>query len=178
MENQSFLTHLSGLLRSIYPFGIGENPGSLTFLEHGINPGAGSFSTAKEGQRPFKASANQITVTTLDEFARDKGFFESKPVISILKVDVEGLEGQALLGGKELFASHLVKNILMEITPSENSDVIQKAFDMLINDYELAKYGTFSGPDRDHNWPMDGNLVQNMIAAKKGQLNLWWKVKE
>lgn len=159
----------------VYPYGVSNKPGTMTF-RFARNPGAGSFDSSQESRHN---GSKELPVITLDDFVRDKGYFESRPVISIMKVDVEGHEAPVLLGAKELFKARLVKNVLMEVSPTDaNADMLQEAFNnMMDSGYVLIQYGGFSGPKTPSTWPMDRNLVSNLKSAQgRDHLNLWWQL--
>ena len=68
-----------------------------------------------------------VTTVTLDEFAKEQGWFSlgrRRPNIAILKIDTEGHEPQILLGARKLLLSGLVSNVLLEYRSSCKSPVL------------------------------------------------------
>lgn len=164
---------------NLYPYGAGRKEGVFSFEEH-LNPGQGKVS---EVQGVPGSSA--LHVLTLDNFARERGWFESRPDISILKVDVEGMEYSVIEGAMELFQAKLVRNIFMEVsarTPEEE-EVNKPALLMLRKaGYKLHKVGGFRGPNKTVAFPQDEEIANHIISRTKleeaKQLNLWWKIDE
>jgi hypothetical protein len=66
---------------NLYALGIGREEGHFLFQEAKGNPGMGAIVDFKTGE----ANPNAIQVATLDNFARERGWFESRPIIAILK---------------------------------------------------------------------------------------------
>jgi FkbM family methyltransferase len=70
---------------NVYPLGVGRKEAVLSFIEHG-NPGQGYF---MEHQPTLKFSKG-LPVVTLDNFAKEKDWFTTRPDIALLKIDIEG----------------------------------------------------------------------------------------
>ena len=164
---------------NLYPYGVGEEEGNFMFLEHS-NPGQGVFVKTKLDA----SNTSGLQVVTLDNFARERGWFESKPHIAILKVDVEGFEPSVMAGAKELLQSRLIKNIFMEVS-ARNKAERDSNIDFLKYlsgpaGYNLYQIGGWQGPSKEVNWPQDDLLVERILnattAEQAKQLNLWWKV--
>ena len=160
---------------NLIPLGVGRKEGAFSF-EESTNPGMGKFHEV-QGVPNSKA----IHVLTLDNFARERGWFASRPDIAILKVDVEGMEYTVIEGGKNLLKSGIVRNIFMEVsarTPIERE--LNKPSLAMLRDtgYKLHKVGGWAGPNRDVDFPLDGDIAEHiMVATDKQevkQLNLWW----
>jgi hypothetical protein len=66
---------------NLYALGIGSEEGHFLFQEHPDNPGMGAIVNIKTEEAHPKA----MQVATLDNFARERGWFESRPTIAILK---------------------------------------------------------------------------------------------
>jgi hypothetical protein len=123
-------------------------------------------------------------VATLDNFARERGWFTSKPNIEILKVDVERHEAEVFLGAKELLRSGMmVQNILTEVGRDVDPALQVQALNLLIEPgYRLAGKGGFRGPHQPSLWPHDDSLAQNIVdyinraETIEPCLNLWWKL--
>ena len=168
---------------NIWEMGVSNQESSLFFFPDASNPGAGRFVAAKE--RLAQPGLVKMPVITLDSFAKDRGWFTSKPNIEILKVDVERHEAEVLLGGKKLFQSGMVKNIFTEVGADVDQSVQVKALKVLIEaGYRLAGQGTFRGPKDTSPWPHDDSLAENILKyvnrkeAKNVHpyLNLWWSL--
>lgn len=166
---------------TINNIGISDQPGILTFYEH-TNPGAGGFYAALE---KTTVGSMDLPVVTLDYFVRTKGWFNSRPRIEILKVDVERLEPQVVLGSKDLLKSGLVRNIFMETAVKDQNDMEKEiaAVQLLIDSgYKVAGQGNWRGPEERSPWPHDGTLVTRIFEHVKNTtdpfVNLWWTLDE
>jgi len=162
---------------NLNPYGVGRKEGVFSFMEH-VNPGQGTM-VEETGVK----NATALNVLTLDNFARERGWFESRPDIAILKVDVEGMEYSVMEGAMELFQAKLVRNVFMEVSArsDEEATANKPSLIMLKNaGYMLHKVGGWLGPDENLTFPQDDNLadriLQLTIAEKAKQLNLWWKL--
>ena len=172
---------------NLYPYGIGKKEGTFVFTEDTVNPGQG-----RVGQQVTNSSAtatpaattttSSVHIITLDDFAEERGWFESRPHIAVMKVDVEGLEHTVIDGARKLLKANLVRNIFMEIsvrTPEESTSN-KHLLEFLTSSagYTLKKVGHWPGPGRTVTWPQDKQLVQNILDYAKEdpskQLNLWW----
>lgn len=83
--------------------GLSDAPGSRT-LHLFKNPKLNSLH-ARAGLAQGETTEEQVTVTTLDEYARSRQLGE----IDFLKIDVEGEELRVLEGGRALFAARQVR---------------------------------------------------------------------
>ena len=165
---------------NLNPFGAGRNEGIFSFEEHS-NPGQGKF---HEVQGVPNSTA--LHVLTLDNFARERGWFDSRPDIAILKVDVEGMEYSVIEGATELLKAKIVRNIFMEVSARTRVErKINKPSLVMLQDagYKLHKVGGWMGPNQDVDFPQDdGDIAEHIMlrteeeAAK--QLNLWWTIDE
>ena len=163
-----------------YAYGVGEKEGTFQFTEHETNPGMGAVSDVQLDP----SNPNAIQTVTLDNFARERGWFESRPNIAILKVDVEGFEYAVFNGAKELLKSGMVQNVFMEISArtEEESDANIPLLEFLSKEagYRLYKTGGWSGPGGEpKTWPNDAQLIgkiqKEAEEAHAKQLNMWWK---
>jgi FkbM family methyltransferase len=164
-------------LVNLHFYGIGKEEGVFGFIEN-ANPGGGMFSEQKSD-----AEAGGLQVIKLDNFAKDRGWFTSRPDIALLKVDVEGLEAFVIEGAEELLKLKVIRNVFMEVTATndEKKNMNTKALKILFDaGYKLHKSGGWQGPKRPNEWPHDATLIDNILnqAAKEGSglLNLWLKL--
>lgn len=166
---------------NLYPYGVGEEDGFFLFVEHPTNPGQGAITKAKADT----SNPNAVQIVTLDNFAKERGWFESRPDIAVFKVDVEGNEYQVINGAQKLLKSKMIRNIFMEISVREPFERKQNIpmLKFLGEDanYRLHAIGGWPGPGTPVDWPNDEHLVKKIqdAAAKEGakQLNLWWQVR-
>ena len=165
---------------NLYPFGAGRSEGVFSFEENDRNPGQGKFY-----EQQGVPGSRSLQVLTLDNFARARGWFESRPDIAILKVDVEGMEYSVIEGAMELFQAKLVRNIFMEVSArtEKEMDVNKPSLVMLRKaGYKLHKVGGWRGPNKDVDFPQDENIADHIMKRTKQeqakQLNLWWTIDE
>ncbi|CAB9501526.1 Inherit from COG: Methyltransferase [Seminavis robusta] len=136
---------------NLYDYGVGKDPGYFNFKAHPNNPGQGRFV-----RRSANADDKGTRVINLDQLARTRGWFESRPDIAILKVDVEGLDPFVIEGASVLLQAKLVRHVFMEIsvapTGKDMKDAIginKVALKLLFRSgYELYKVGGWIGPDK------------------------------
>ncbi|MDP8971027.1 MAG: FkbM family methyltransferase, partial [Actinomycetota bacterium] len=82
------------------------------------NPGGAS----NRGQGTLRAGGGRAVQAVEVPVRRLDGFPEcGEGEIQLLKVDVEGLEEQVLVGGRRLFAERLVRAALLEVSPEFGS---------------------------------------------------------
>jgi len=171
---------------SIHPMGVAESPSTLQFVLKSKNPGANGFWPPEKGRYRGSAPTMDIRVVSLDEFARERGWFQNAPQIPILKIDVEGLETHVVMGAKELLRRRLVDNVLMEITVSDSRQALECTNALAViaeAGYALAGQGGWQGPT---NPPLplwkkaSGKDLARAIVdhvrtdPTMNQLNLWW----
>jgi FkbM family methyltransferase len=161
----------------IWPVGLSDTTGTKVFFEWNGNPGAGHF----DHPGRTRTDGAEIPVTTLDVFAEQQGWFESRPSIPILKIDVEHHETNMLAGASKLLKSGLIQNIFLDLFLDEKSDRDSKlrSLELLANSgYKLKGQGRFHGPDQPSRWENDENLAKNMMAYLEKEdiqnWNLWW----
>lgn len=161
----------------IWPVGLSDTTGTKEFFEWNGNPGAGHF----DHPGHIRTDGFALPVTTLDIFATQQGWFESKPNIAILKIDVEHSETSMLAGAAKLLKSGLIQNIFLDLFLDEASDRDSKlrALELLIDSgYKLKAHGQWHGPDKPSPWENDADLAKNMMAYLEAEhiknWNLWW----
>jgi FkbM family methyltransferase len=173
---------------NLYPFGVGETDGFLDFTLNENNPGQGSFANAGHGPNAQDIKTVKTRVVTLDKFAAGRGWFESRPDIAILKVDVEGFEYGVIRGAKELLKAKIIRNILMEVSARDKEErkANEDALHILLSSgYQVEKYGGYIGPNKvpPIDWPRDDpsglvNAIMNQTVRETSkQLNLWWTIR-
>jgi FkbM family methyltransferase len=180
-EQQGNLLAGSSSSVTIWPAGVSDTPGKLQFFEDPGNPGGGRFG----GTYMNRADPQELPVTTLDKFATDRNWFETRPNIAILKVDVERHEANVLVGAAKLLKARIVKNVFTELSLEDpkHREMNVAALQLLVEaGYTLAGQGGWPGPGNASPWAHDENLVKNIFAylekevkeQKKSYLNLWW----
>lgn len=163
---------------NLYHYGVGKKAGNFVFEEN-TNPGEGAFVEQKA------YLGNGLQVITLDSFAKERGWFETRPDIAVLKVDVEGLEYSVIEGAKELLKAGIVRNLFLEVSAKsgEQARSNQPFIDFLSKEtkYSLYMIGGVAGPDTKVDWGDDDKLYTRIVstASKEPwkQLNLWYKLK-
>jgi FkbM family methyltransferase len=175
------LTHSS---INIWPTGVSDTTGTLTFFENDGNPGAGRFTNKLGKFGKDRTDYTELPVTTLDAFAEERGWFESRPEIAIMKVDVERHEANVLVGAEKLLKSGIVQNIFTEtsLEDPERRHLEVAALELLVAaGYKLEGQGGWMGPGKDSPWPNDENLVKHIFdyieTENREYLNLWWTLK-
>jgi hypothetical protein len=156
---------------------VGKAAGSFVFKEH-ENPGQGAFIEQKT------SVGNGLQMITLDSFAKERGWLQSRPDIAILKVVVEGLEYSVIEGAKELLKAGIVRNIFLEVSAKSGKQARSNVpfIEFLANEtkYGLYMIGGITGPTKKVDWPNNDMLKTRILdAASKEhykQLNLWYKL--
>ena len=127
---------------------VGSKPGSLEFFTH--SPAMGAFDSLRETQRAEGSAKQVVPVTTIDS----EWEALEKPVVSMVKIDVEGAELSALTGAAGCIAAHR-PNILLEWN-AENLAAFDCAPETLLTFAGASGYAIFSLPDLA---PVDGPAV-------------------
>jgi FkbM family methyltransferase len=118
---------------NIWPAGISDKSGTLRFYEDFGNPGAGRFDAGGANMPTSRKDFQELPVLTLDAFAEERGWFDSRPNIAILKIDVERHEANVLMGAKKLMNSHIVQNVFTEVSLEGTQKSVQKeALEVLV----------------------------------------------
>jgi hypothetical protein len=162
---------------NVWPAGVAAVPGKQKFFESWGNPSAGRFGDFGNNRTDYL----ELPVTTLDMFADERGWFESRPEIKILKMDVDNV-ASAMVGAEKLLRSGIVHNVFTEVSleDPDRKDTMA-ALEMLVSaGYKLKGQGGWKGPGQDSPWPTDENLVKSIYEylekEKKQYLNMWWKL--
>lgn len=176
---------------NVHDVALGETETSQQFNFHPVNPGEGSLHDIVGLDTKWKDSnakrSDIVTVATLDSFARGRGWFDVPIEIAILKVDIEGYEPNVFAGAKQLLASHMIQNILLEMSPNKplhneisNIEMLTTMFDA---GYKLHKVGYYMGPKNPNPFPhasstriLAEKLVNMTMKHNVQQMNLWLKV--
>ena len=169
---------------NIFPVGVGAKEGMVSFdtgdkLAH--NPGQGKVTRHESST----GSHNKIRLITLDSVANELGWFGSD--IAILKIDVEGLEKDVILGAKHLLGTRRVQNIFLEGNFGifgGDTDFKEMVNILTTSGYGIHKMGGYLGPKNDVRIPSTGENVADSLSFEcKGgsqkprkQCNMWWKL--
>jgi FkbM family methyltransferase len=165
---------------NLYNYGVGNSAGTLVFQENKGNPGAGKFTEQKA------SVGESLEIITLDSFAKERGWLQSRPDIAILKVDVEGLEYRVMEGAKELLKAGIVRNLLVEVSARSDEKMTTNVpfIEFLAKEakYDLYMIGGKKGPNKKVDWPNNDMLTTNIYNATLKepwkQLNLWYKLRQ
>ena len=162
--------------------GVSTESGVLRFRPDKGNPGAGQFISKQDRQSHEDV---QMHVVTLDEFAVARGWFESRPHIAILKIDVERHEAAVVQGATRLLQSGMVQNIFTEVgTDGDRSENVAALQTFVDAGYYLAGQGNFRGPSEPSLWPqheVSGEVIMKhleTLGKNHPYLNLWWSLDE
>jgi hypothetical protein len=162
---------------NVWNAGISDITGKFKFYESYGNPGGGRFGGFGNNRTDYA----ELPVTTLDTFAEERSWFESRPEIAILQIDVEQDNSNVLVGAQKLLKSGIVQNVFTEVSQKDPTMIYKEmaAHELLVQaGYKLKGQGGWAGPGKDSLWPNDANLVKNifdyMKKEKKDIINLWW----
>jgi FkbM family methyltransferase len=133
---------------SIYPLGVSASSGGMMPMSI-TDAGVG-----KLGRIALNATENiNIPLVTLDHMSQELGWEEEEEaVISILKVDVEGLELEVLLGAKRLLQSGRIHNIFFEGNARNGLEArkFQAIITLLVQSgFDAYKFGSWLGPNKN-----------------------------
>ncbi len=135
-------------------YAVGKlNPGTFTFSRENakkfrlIGPYGKELVDEKgEPLMDYKV-IDTLEITTLDSFAERHGWFDSKPSIGYLKVDVEHFELEVFEGAQKLLESNLIEFIAFELKMSEPNERKERIVKILFESgYDLYKHGPWKGP--------------------------------
>ena len=99
-----------------------------------------------------------VTSSTLDEFIKNKNITH----INLLKIDIEGGEYNALLGSKECLKNKIIKNIIIEITPSFGLQETRN----ILNILQSAEYKLYNIGLQEHGDIKDSNNLLSILKNK------------
>lgn len=145
--------------------GVGNKEESRKFYAKGAgnNPGAFSF----QGGSSADTVVDTMELTTLDSFADRHGWFQSKPSIGLMKVDVEHFELEVMEGAVRLLRSNLIKMIAMELKRDHPLESKRKILRFLYGaGYELYMHGNWMGP----NFKVEKSYSFNSTTSHRGSL--------
>ena len=160
----------------IHHAGVYQEDSFLPWKNNAENPGQTTIKL--RGDSKEFDGLPRIPVYALDSFARKQGWFDTPISISILKVDVEGLEPRVFAGATQLLESRMIDNILMEITvrrhvhKRKNEPMLQLLHD---SGYVLYKHGEYRGPNLLSNFSRGNSAELLEYCMNLKQMNLWWK---
>ena len=170
-------------LVELYESGVGDSHGKVLKLFHfpgRRNPGKATFNAARRGKGTGQV-VGSFTLLSLDQIAEDKGWFESRPRITFVKVDVEGFELNVMRGAKTMIDARLISNVVFKFKPQiheedlENKKLLKNLID---NNYVLYKYGGANGPhdlfEQKYNTAEE---LFKILSERMTNQNLWWKLR-
>jgi FkbM family methyltransferase len=102
---------------------------TLFVVDDPVNQGLSSLNESPE------AAATTIETKTLDDFVRDQNLQR----IDLMKVDVEGAEGQVFHGGAEILGRDTAPDIVFECHPGTTSDETLRAFGYRIYEFRRQR---------------------------------------
>lgn len=153
----AFIERNSDLIGSMIPVALSDGPGELPMYINRTNSGATSLCSAPG----YELSCFKVPVKTFDSLIAD-GSFGPPANISLIKVDVEGVEVKMITGMREFFRSGCLPDIWCEVRGDRASRAIgsyRKVRDL------LAQFGyqayEFSGGVITK--PMDNDLAQRIV---------------
>lgn len=170
-----------------FAYGLGNETATLDF-SLGNNPGTSSF--IKERAFGKRDNVLKVPVTTLDIVADQMGWLKKQAQpIHLLKIDVEGYEPPVLQGAKNLIASGVVRNIILENNHPSKEKVKEIFFMLSKAGYSVFKVVSVTGAPfknservlertindlKNQSFFEDGNGRQNFFHAHP--VNVWWKL--
>jgi FkbM family methyltransferase len=133
---------------AIFQRGVGNMSDQTLRLVVPSNPGQAKMagwseeeSTTTDNTDASEAavSPDVVTTITLDDFAEAYNWWEIRPVIGLLKIDVEGLEPEIIIGAEQLLKTGMVQHILTEFRNFQSANA-QKAFQILMDNGYVLMY--------------------------------------
>lgn len=170
----------------VFRAGIGRMDGEASFHANSRNPGMGSIiddTKAEELLSDFEV-VSTIQIRPLDAMASQLKWYDEP--IDILKIDVEGFEGEVFEGAKNFLKARTVRNIFMEgdVSSKRHRDLMKEIIEQLVDaGYGLLKMGGYSGPTEHYELPIDDNfskvvsdLCRNAGRKPRNKCNMWWQL--
>jgi FkbM family methyltransferase len=154
-----------------------------------FNPGTGHIEPMKDQsnqQQPSTLYSSVASTITLDEFAREHGWFSAvnttTPAVSttpmvniaILKIDTEGHEPYVLEGAKKLLQSGMVRNVLLEYRTTCQQAVVSFLLDagyVLVDDQSPKKKARATMRTVEES----KSYVDKLNDAARGYKDLWFR---
>lgn len=147
------------------------------------NPGMFSFDenrAKKYNQGNPEVVSGEFQLVTLDQFAQEMGWFQSRPSIRFFKLDVEGFEPKIIKGAEKLFRSRIIDQFAMEMKRKLHSDKDKEMIVKILFDsgYELFMEGAWKGPKNYVHKKYDKweDLAQDIIQRKYGENILFRRI--
>ena len=171
----------------VFPYGLAQKEKVLGFFTNDNNPDTGSFMPRTEEKRPL-----QLPVITLDGFAEDSGWFAGNaPDISIMKIDIEGYEPEAIRGASRLLKMKRIRNIFAEWSPRADKRMqgrYRSMVSLLLNSgYSLHSTSNGRGIQDDallkqlsasQKSTKSQHVAEmtTLLNSKRKPINLWWRL--
>lgn len=128
------------------------NPGTYTFSQENakkfrVKGPYGKELVDEKGEPLMEYKViDTLDITTLDSFAERNGWFDSKPSIGYLKVDVEHFELEVFEGAQKLLETNLIEFIAFELKMTEPQERKERILKVLFEaGYDLYKHGPWKG---------------------------------
>ena len=160
-----FLNKWSNYVEQLYP-GPYVNVYNLAVSDQATGTLSMKQKGATASMSGGSGDAKDISVSTisLDEFVAGRKW--TSETISVLKIDVNGMEDKVIAGALSLLKSKMVKNLLIRLVSQETMKQITSA------GYKLHKWGGEIGPDQDAK--ADASALYSQLKAQKN-VHLWFK---
>jgi hypothetical protein len=158
-----------------------NNPGSHTFNKDLAEE---HFLRRKSDGDLQKLDGGKLPIITLDALAQDQGWLsnQNEVKITLMKMDIEGLEPVALAGSKKLLRAKIIENVLMEFNGDlPNSDWISLVKTLFDCGYKLYKIGDHRGPNLTFQKTSEDpeSVVDNIKKSLPSQVvnaNVWFRI--
>jgi len=170
------------------------------------NPGQGSFYSLEEADSvTFKTGIDErfpkqvLPLITLDDFAEKRGWLaadaSTRPLVAILKIDVEGMDHLVLRGASRLIRSNIARNVFVELQKHTDELRQQSAGSLRIllgAGYKVMAYGGWVGPEKPATDSMNVSVpsedehqmnavidnILNVQDIEGGAVNLWLSLED
>jgi len=112
---------------TLVPFAVSDSPGEAEIVvTPASNSGAASLVANSSMLSRFRPR-QKVAIRSLDELSRSYGFER----VSLMKVDIEGFELNALRSAESLLKSRRIRNIILEIHPAHLAALGQSPEDVV-----------------------------------------------